>query len=134
MKTDGPSGQPRYKARLVVKGFSQRKGIDYEEIFSYFMKMTSICAVLAMAAQQDLKIEQMDIKMTFLHKSLEEEIYMEQSEGFAQTGQKDLVCRLRKSLYASSRPHGNGISASTPPSRRWATSATLKIIVSTSMW
>ena len=92
-------GKTRYKARLVVKGFSQCKGIDYEEIFSPIVKMTSIRTVLVMAMQQDLEIEQMDVKTAFLHGTLEEEIYMEQPEGFAQTGWKDLVCHLWKSLY-----------------------------------
>ena len=91
VKTDGPSRKPRYKAKLVGKGISQRKRIYYEEIFSSIVKMTSIRAVLAMATQQDLEIEQMDVKMAFLHGSLKEEIYMEQPEGFSQIGRNDLV-------------------------------------------
>ena len=52
-----------------------------------------------MAASMDLEVEQMDVKTAFLHGDLEEEIYMEQPEGFQAPGKEDLVCRLKKSLY-----------------------------------
>ncbi|KFK32108.1 hypothetical protein AALP_AA6G199700 [Arabis alpina] len=90
---------PRYKARLVVKGFSQKKGINYDEIFSPVVKMSSIRVVLGLAASLDLEVEQMNVKTAFLHGDLEEEIYMVQPEGFEKKGKKDLVCRLKKSLY-----------------------------------
>ena len=99
IKQDESTSHPRYKARLVVKGFTQRKGIDFDEIFSPVVKMTSIRVVLGLAASLDLEIEQMDVKTAFLHGNLEEEIYMEQPEGFAEKGKEDLVCRLKKSLY-----------------------------------
>lgn len=90
---------PRYKARLVVKGYSQKKGIDYDEIFSPVVKMSSIRVVLGLAASLDLEVEQMDVKTAFLHGDLEEEIYMEQPEGYVKEGKENLVCRLKKSLY-----------------------------------
>ena len=90
---------PRYKARLVVKGYSQKKGIDYDEIFSPVVKMSSIRVVLGLAASLDLEVEQMDVKTAFLHGDLEEEIYMEQPEGYVKKGKENLVCRLKKSLY-----------------------------------
>ena len=62
-------------------------------------KLTSIRYVLSIAAAYDLEIEQLDVKTTFLHGDLEEEIYMRQPEGFVCKGKEDLVCRLRKSLY-----------------------------------
>lgn len=99
LKTDEHSSQPRYKARLVVKGFSQKKGVDFEEIFSPVVKMSSIRVVLAIAASMDLEIEQLDVKTAFLHGDLDKEIYMEQPEGFAVKGKENLVCRLKKSLY-----------------------------------
>ena len=99
IKHEEHSPQPRFKARLVVKGFSQRKGIDFDEIFSPVVKMTSIRTVLGLAASLDLEIEQMDVKTTFLHSDLEEEIYMEQPEGFMVNGKEDYVCKLKKSLY-----------------------------------
>ena len=82
VKQQEHTSQPRYKARLVVKGFNQRKGIDFDEIFSPVVKMSSIRVVLSLAASLDLEVEQMDVKTAFLHGDLEEEIYMEQPEGF----------------------------------------------------
>ena len=99
LKTQEHSSQPKYKARLVVKGFSQKKGIDFEEIFSPVVKMSSIRVVLGIAASLNLEIEQLDVKTAFLHGDLEEEIYMEQPEGFKESGKENLVCRLKKSLY-----------------------------------
>ena len=57
LKIDENSSQPRYKARLVVKGFSQKKGVDFEEIFSPVVKMSSIRVVLSIAASLNLEIE-----------------------------------------------------------------------------
>ena len=91
--------QPRYKARLVVKGFSQKKDIDFEEIFPPAVKMSSIRVVLGLAVSMNLEIEQLDVKTVFLHSDLEEEIYMEQPKGFTIKGKKHLVCQLKKSLY-----------------------------------
>ena len=69
-------GKKRYKARLVVKGFAQKKGIDFDEIFSPVVKMTSIRTILSLVAVEDLHLEQLDVKTTFLHGYLEEDIYM----------------------------------------------------------
>ena len=77
IKHEEHSLQPRFKARLVVKGFNQRKGIDFDEIFSPVVKMTSIRTVLGLAASLDLEIEQMDVKTAFLHGDLEEKIFIE---------------------------------------------------------
>ncbi|KAJ8767749.1 hypothetical protein K2173_020689 [Erythroxylum novogranatense] len=64
------NNHPRFKARLVVKGFNQKKGIDFDEIFSPVMKMTSIRTVLGLAASLNLEVEQMDVKTAFLHGDL----------------------------------------------------------------
>ncbi|GKV11817.1 hypothetical protein SLEP1_g23036 [Rubroshorea leprosula] len=96
-KVNNPN--PRFKARLVVKGFRQQKGIDNDEIFSPVVKMPSIRVILALAASLNLEIEQLDVKTAFLHGDLEEEIYMKQPEGFEVQGKKNLVFKLKKSLY-----------------------------------
>ena len=69
-------GKKIFKSRLVVRGFSQRKGIDFDEIFSSVVKMTSICTILNIVATKDLHLEQLDVKTTFFHGDLDEEIYM----------------------------------------------------------
>ncbi|XP_073061796.1 uncharacterized protein [Primulina eburnea] len=99
LKHEEHSSQPRFKARIVVKGFGQKHGVDFDEIFSSVVKMTSIRIVLGLAAELDLEVEQMDVKTAFLHGDLEEEIYMEQPKGFAEKGKEDITCRLNKSLY-----------------------------------
>ena len=99
VKQEEHTSQPRYKARLVVKGFSQKKGIDFDEIFSPVVKMSSIRVILGLAASLDLEVQQMDVKTAFLHGDLDKEIYMEQPEGFAVKGKEDYVCKLKKSLY-----------------------------------
>jgi len=57
--------RPRYTSRLVVKRFNQKKGVDFEEIFSPIVKMTSIRVVLGLATNLDLEIEQLDVKTAF---------------------------------------------------------------------
>ena len=69
-------GKKIFKAKLVVKGFAQKQGIDFDEIFSPIVKMTYIRIVLSIVAAEDLHLEQLDVKTTFLHGDLEEEIYM----------------------------------------------------------
>ena len=75
------------------------KGIDFDEICSPIVKMSSIRTVLGLTASLKLEIEQMDVKTIFLHGDLEEEIYMEQPEGFKAEGKENFVCKLKKSLY-----------------------------------
>ena len=61
----------------MVKGFSQKQGIDFDKIFSPVVKMSSIRVVLGLVASLDLELEQLDVKTTFLHGDLKEEIYMD---------------------------------------------------------
>ena len=89
----------RYKARLVAKGYAQKDGIDYNEVFSPVVKHSSIRILLALVAQFNMELVQMDVKTTFLHGDLEEEIYITQPNGFKVTGKENWVCKLNKSLY-----------------------------------
>jgi len=89
----------KYKARFVAKGYSEVPGIDFGDIFSPVAKVTSTRLLLSVVAAFDFEVEQMDVKTTFLHGDLGEEIYMKQPEGFAVKGKKELVCKLKKSLY-----------------------------------
>ena len=79
----------RYKARLVAKGYAQKEGIDYNEVFSPVVKHSSIRILLALVAQYDLELVQLDVKTAFLHGDLEEEIYMTQPDGFKVAGKEN---------------------------------------------
>ena len=85
------------KVRLVARGFTQREGVDYNEIFLLVVKHSSIRMILALVADRNMELEQLDVKVTFLHGELEETVYMQQPEGFVKD--KNKVCLLRKSLY-----------------------------------
>jgi hypothetical protein len=89
----------RYKARLVAKGYAQTYGIDYEETYSPVAKMTTIRAIIVMAATKGWSLHQMDVKNVFLHGDLHEEMYMEQPLGYVEQTHPNLVCRLKKVLY-----------------------------------
>ncbi|GAQ92153.1 hypothetical protein KFL_009340020 [Klebsormidium nitens] len=98
LKKDENGNIARFKARLVIKGFKQRKGVDYDEVFAPVSRHVTLRSLLAVAAAQNLEVDQLDIKTAFLNGDLEEEIWMEQPELF-ETGGKQLACRLKKSLY-----------------------------------
>eukprot|EP00253_Pinus_taeda_P032259 PITA_32259 len=89
----------KYKARFVAKGYAQKEGIDYEETFAPVVKYTSIGTVISLVAQMGWEIHQMDVKTTFLNRVIEEELYIEQPEGFETHEKKSHICRLKKALY-----------------------------------
>ncbi|KAE8667060.1 Retrovirus-related Pol polyprotein from transposon TNT 1-94 [Hibiscus syriacus] len=99
IKRNGDDQVERYRARLVVKGYAQKECIDFNEIFSHVVRLTTVRVVLTMCATLNLHLEQLDVKTTFLYGNLEEEICMLQLEGFEENEKKNLVCRLNKSLY-----------------------------------
>jgi hypothetical protein len=83
----------------VAKGFTQKGGIDYRETFSPVSKKDSLRIIMALVAHYDLELHQMDVKTTFLNGSLEEDIYMDQPEGFSIKGKEHLACKLKKSIH-----------------------------------
>ncbi|KAJ9556753.1 hypothetical protein OSB04_011367 [Centaurea solstitialis] len=89
----------KYKARLVAKGYRQKEGQDFFDTYSPVTRITSIRTLMAIAAIHNLEIHQMDVKTAFLNGELDEEIYMQQPEGFVVKGQENKVCKLVKSLY-----------------------------------
>lgn len=89
----------RYKARLVAQGFSQAKGLDYDETFSPVVRHSTVRVILALAAMNDWELRQLDVKNAFLHGDLKEEVYMAQPQGFVHCEHPDYVCLLQKSLY-----------------------------------
>lgn len=94
-----PREPPKYKARLVAKGYSQIPGVNYNDVFSPVVKHSSIRTFLSVVASHDLELEQLDVKTAFLHGELEEDIYMDQPEGFTVPGKEKYVCKLKRSLY-----------------------------------
>jgi hypothetical protein len=89
----------RNKARLVYKGYAQIEGLDFDETFAPVARLEAIIIFLSYACHKRLKVYQMDVKSAFLNGDLNEEIYMEQLEGFELSDNPDLVCKLKKYLY-----------------------------------
>jgi hypothetical protein len=82
-----------------MQGFTQVEGIDFDKTFTPITKLSSLCAILALAAELDLKVHQMDIKSTYLNGKLEEEIYIEPSPGF--NIPEGMVLKLNKAVYGT---------------------------------
>ncbi|CAM8904972.1 unnamed protein product [Rhodiola kirilowii] len=97
MKVDGII--KNYKARLVIKGYRQKEGLDYFDTCSPVTIITYIRMIITIAALRNLEIYQMDVKTAFLNGDLEEEIYMEQPKGCRVPGLERKACKLVKSLY-----------------------------------
>jgi hypothetical protein len=88
----------KYKARFVARGFSQKEGIDYEETFALVAKYTSIRTIIALAAKMKWKLHQMDVKTAFLNGVIEEEVYIEQPQGFEVERQEVSCLSIEESL------------------------------------
>jgi histone deacetylase 1/2 len=89
----------RYKARWVVRGFTQRAGMNYGETYCPVVKPATVRTVLTLAAQRCWPVHQLDVNNAFLHGVLEEQVYARQPAGFVNKSSPDSVCRLSKSLY-----------------------------------
>ena len=98
-KRDSNGNVERYKARLVAKGYTQKEGIDYKETFSPISSNDSLRIIMALVAHFNLELHQMDVKTAFLNGDIDETIYMVQPENFVLGDPKNMVCKLRKSIY-----------------------------------
>ena len=98
-KRDSMGNLERYKARLVAKGFTQKEGIDFKETFSPVSTKDSFRTIMALVAHFDLELHQMDVKTAFLNGDIDETIYMKQPENFVSADSKEMVCKLKKSIY-----------------------------------
>ena len=100
LKTKPDGSLDRFKARLVAKGCSQIPGVDFHETFSPTIKYDSLRIILALVASLNLHMQQFDIKTAFLYGSIQEELYMEQVEGYVDQTWLEAVCLLLQALYA----------------------------------
>lgn len=89
----------KFKARLVAKGYSQKQGIDYSEVFAPVARWDTIRVILALAAQKGWCVYQLDVKSAFLHGELNEDVFIDQPQGFERKGDKHKVYKLKKALY-----------------------------------
>ncbi|CAL8993818.1 unnamed protein product, partial [Prunus brigantina] len=89
----------KHKARLVVKGYAQKPGIDFNETFAPVARLDTIRTLIALAAQNGWKLYQLDVKSAFLNGVLKEEVYVDQPDGFVTTNYEDKVYKLKKALY-----------------------------------
>lgn len=97
MKPNGEVG--RYKARLVARGFLQRHGLDYNEVFALVARIETISLIVAIASCKKWFMFQLDVKSTFVNGSLEEKVYACQPLGFEIRGKEGSVYKLKKALY-----------------------------------
>lgn len=96
IKTDEKGVVTKYKARITPKGFKQRHGVDYFEVFANTGKYKTLRVALSLAARHDMELRQLDVPQAFIQAELEEDVYMEMPQGFEVDG---MVCHLKKSLY-----------------------------------
>nr|GFC29972.1 retrovirus-related Pol polyprotein from transposon TNT 1-94 [Tanacetum cinerariifolium] len=87
------------KSRLVVRGYRQEEGIDFEESFAPVARMEAIRIFLAYATHKSFTVFQIDVKTAFLHSSLKEDVYVCQPEGFIDADHPSHVYKLKKALY-----------------------------------
>ena len=99
----------KYKSRLVTKGFHQQAGFDFTETFSPVVKPSTIRAVFTIALSRNWAIKQLDVNNVFLKGDLQEEVFMQQPQGFIDEQNPNLVCRLHKALYGLNKLHEPGL-------------------------
>ena len=96
-KRDSKGNVERYKARLVVKGCTQKEGIDFKETFSLVALKDSFRVIMALVAYFDLKLHHQDVKTIFLNRDIDKTIYIVQQKNFMSGDPKSIVCKLKKS-------------------------------------
>jgi hypothetical protein len=90
-----------FKARFVSRGFTQKEGIDYKDNFSPVSRYTSIQAIISLASVLGWKLHQMDVKTTFLNGKIEQEVFVEQPDGFILHKQRHSCMQAKEGLVWS---------------------------------
>ncbi|WVZ83575.1 LOW QUALITY PROTEIN: hypothetical protein U9M48_030707 [Paspalum notatum var. saurae] len=99
VKRDEKGAVVKHKVRLVVKGYFQRQGIDYDEVFAPVARMEAIRLLMSLATHEGWEVNHMDVKSAFLNGELKEEVFMEQTPGFLDPNNDHKVFKLHKALY-----------------------------------
>jgi hypothetical protein len=99
LKHDEHGDIVKHKVRLVAKGYVQRQGIDFDEVFTPVARMESVRVIIILAAHLSWSVHHMDVKSAFLNDDLGEEVYVSQPLGFIIKGQEQKVYKLHKVLY-----------------------------------
>ena len=99
LKKDASGAVVWHKVLLVAKGYVQRAGIDFDEVFALVARIESVRLLLALAAHRGWEVHHMDVKSAFLNGVLKEEVYVSQPAGFVVDGAEHKLLRLRKALY-----------------------------------
>jgi hypothetical protein len=100
IKQDVTGSITHYKARLVAQGYTQQKGLDFQETFAPIARMTSQRIVIATTAAEGLELFQIDVKNAYLNGEIDTNIYMKQSVGFEDPRYPNMVWTLQKGLYS----------------------------------
>lgn len=99
VKKDPEGNLVKHKARLVVKGYAQIQGVDYDEVFAPVARLETVRLLLSLAAQGEWEVHHMDVKSAFLNGDLMEEVYVQQPPGFTSSSSAKKVLKLEKALY-----------------------------------
>jgi hypothetical protein len=108
MKKDATSAVIKHKARLIAKGYVQREGVDFDEVFAPVARLDSVRLMAAVAAREKWQLHHLDVKSAFLNGDLEEKVYVSQPPGFERNGKEWKVHRLHKRCtgYVKLLAHG----------------------------
>ena len=99
IKRDAQGNVVKHKARIMAKGYVQKQGIDFDEVFAPVTRIETIRLLLALAAKENWQVHHLDVKTTFLNGEIKEEVFVRHPEGFVIQGKEHLVYRLIKALY-----------------------------------
>ena len=99
IKQDELGAIVKHKACLIARGFVQREGIDFDEVFAPVARMESVRLLLTLAAAKDWRVHHLDVKSAFLNGELVETVFVRQPPSFVVKGEEHRVLRLRKALY-----------------------------------